>query len=131
MKRKTLVILLCIFIFISGMIIVGSVMFKNINNNLEELSQTTIPEIDLSQMEDGVYFGSYSVFPVEVEVKVTISNHMMESIVILKHVNGQGSAAENILVDVIDDQTLQVDAVSGATYSSKVILLAIYDALTN
>jgi uncharacterized protein with FMN-binding domain len=49
----------------------------------------------------------------------------------LKHVNGKGTAAESIPETVVEKQTLQVDSVSGATYSSKVILLAIETALKN
>jgi uncharacterized protein with FMN-binding domain len=47
----------------------------------------------------------------------------------LEHRNGQGEAAEVIPQMVVDAQSLQVDAISGATFSSKVILLAIEDAL--
>jgi uncharacterized protein with FMN-binding domain len=47
----------------------------------------------------------------------------------VKHVNGQGKPAEVITEKVIETQSLQVDVVSGATYSSKVILKAIENAL--
>ncbi len=36
-----------------------------------------------------------------------------------------GQPAEAIIEDVVEDQSLDVDSVSGATYSSRVILKAI------
>jgi uncharacterized protein with FMN-binding domain len=75
--------------------------------------------------------GSYSVFPVSVDVEVEVSNHVITSILITKHDNGQGTPAEVIIDDVILAQSIDVDSISGATYSSKVILLAIKDALSN
>jgi uncharacterized protein with FMN-binding domain len=41
----------------------------------------------------------------------------------------QGQGAEIIPEKVIEAQSLKVDSVSGATYSSKVILKAIQDAI--
>ena len=40
-----------------------------------------------------------------------------------------GNKAETIVDDVVDKQTLDVDTVSGATVSSKVILKSIENAL--
>ena len=80
-------------------------------------------------VEDGDYIGSYSVFTVSVEVEVTVKNHTIEEIELLKHKNAQGQGAEIIPEKVIEAQSLKVDSVSGATYSSKSILLAIENAL--
>jgi len=46
------------------------------------------------------------------------------SFTILEHDNGKGGKAEKIVDDVIKAQSLNVDVVSGATVSSKVILKA-------
>lgn len=48
---------------------------------------------------------------------------------ILKHRNGKGKKAEVIIDDVIKEQSLLVDAVTGATISSRAIFKAIEDAL--
>lgn len=48
----------------------------------------------------------------------------------LEHQNGLGKKAGIINKSVIDNQTLKVDSVSGATVSSKVILKAIENALS-
>lgn len=48
---------------------------------------------------------------------------------IIEHENGLGSKAEKIVDDVISRQSLKVDAVSGASASSKCIIKAIENAL--
>lgn|GEM_PF-5297083 len=84
---------------------------------------------DLTQVSDGTYTGNYARFPLDVEVEVVIDDHTIVQIDLLKHRNGEGQAAETIPAEVIREQSLEVDAVSGATYSSIVILKAIEDAL--
>jgi uncharacterized protein with FMN-binding domain len=128
--KKATKILVIILVFL---IVVGFSIFyfvQKIEASLSELSSIEIEDIDLTQIEDGVYEGSYSVFPVSVEVKVTVENNVITDIEIIKHVSGQGQPAEVIILDVIAEQSLNVDVITDATYSSKVILLAIKDALT-
>ena len=50
-------------------------------------------------------------------------------IVMLSHGHGPNHGADALLPRVIDAQSLAVDAVSGSTYSSKVVLKAIETAL--
>ena len=104
---------------------------KTIEASLEQIRNTPISDVDLSQVADGVYTGSCHVFPVTAEVKVTVENHRISSIELTKHISGRGSKAEVIPGRVVEAQTLTVDAVSGATYSSMVILRAIEDALSS
>ena len=58
-----------------------------------------------------------------------MQNHVLTAVELVKHRHGRGAAAEVIPDAVLRQQTLGVDAISGATYSSKVILKAIDDAL--
>ncbi len=109
---------------------IGAAVFvKMSQDSLNQLVKTPITDVDLSVVEDGSYDGSYSAFPVSVTVKVTVEDHAITEILITKHDNGQGKPAEVIIDDVLSSQSIDVDVISGATYSSKVILLAIRDAL--
>ena len=85
--------------------------------------------IDLASLEDGVYPGSYAAFPVKVKLEVILKNHLIEDIKILEHVNGKGKPAEDIVKAMIEKQTIDVDVIAGATYSSRVIQKAIEVAL--
>ncbi|MBU0927264.1 MAG: FMN-binding protein [Spirochaetes bacterium] len=81
-------------------------------------------------LADGAYKGFYDGGMVKAEVEVTIAGGSMTSVKILRHECGTGKPAEVIVDDVVAAQNLGVDAVSGSTYSSKVILKAIEVALT-
>ena len=86
---------------------------------------------DLSNIQDGNYIGEYTITPVFVKVEVSVSNHRITNITVLQHDNGLGSMAENIVNDVVEEQSLDIDAVSGATVSSKCILKAVENAIEN
>ena len=58
-----------------------------------------------------------------------ILNGMITKIDILKHYHGPGFGADEITEEVIKKQTLEVDAVTGATKSSFVLKKAIENAL--
>jgi uncharacterized protein with FMN-binding domain len=83
-----------------------------------------------SGLANGAYRGSYDGGMVKAEVEVTIDGGAIAGIEILRHDCGTGKPAERIVSDVVAAQSLDVDVVSGATHSSKVILKAIETALT-
>lgn len=120
---KTAAILLLVLVLAAG------AAMAYMAKELAPLEQVVIPEADLSVVQDGVFEGSYKAGPVQVVLDVTVKDHQITKVDLIKHVNGQGRPAEAILDQVIAAQSLQVDAVTGATYSSKAILLAIQDAL--
>jgi len=128
-RKRTVIIALLIILFVIILAITGAKSY--IESNLERVADMSISDVDLSKTEDGVYAGSCKAFPVAAEVEVTVNNNRITNIEIKKHNNGQGSQAEIIPDKVVEAQTLEVDIVSGATYSSKVILKAIESALNN
>jgi uncharacterized protein with FMN-binding domain len=128
-KKKTLLFVALSIIVV--IILVGAGVKIYLEENLNKVATAVIKDVDLTEVEDGVYNGSYNAFPIMVVVKVTVSNHNITEIELVKHMNGQGTPAEVITNKVIEAQSLQVDIVSGATYSSKVILKAIENALSN
>ncbi len=129
MKRKYKVLII-IGAVVAVLVIAGIVAFSVISKSLETLKQIEVKEADLAGIADGVYEGSYSAFPTSAEVRVTVADHVITDIELVKHFHGRGGAAEAIPGMVVEAQSLKVDVVSGATTSSKVILLAIEDALS-
>ena len=104
---------------------------SGIKEEMEDFAENgVIATPDLSGIDDGSYEGKYRSGVVNVKVLVTVSEHAITGIEILKHFNGQGGPAEAIVDDIIEKQSLDVDAVTGATYSSKVIRKAVEVALT-
>lgn len=121
-----------IFIVVIAIICAGIGLYKvtaSIDQNLSKLKQMKIEDIDLSKISDGIYQGNFELFPVSAEVSVTIKAHQISEIDLIKHNNGKGAAAETITDEVLKAGSLHVDAISGTTFSSKVILKAIENAL--
>ncbi len=127
--KKPVKILLVIFSVIVFLFVAATVFVSLSANKLESLKDISVKDVDLSAIPDGTFTGKHEVFPVMVTVEVTVSNHVITEIKLVRHFNGQGQEAESIPDTVVEKQSLAVDVVSGATYSSKVILLAIKDAL--
>lgn len=117
----------CVVIIIG--IIVGGRYLNSVKVYQKAVKDLKIGSIDLSKIPDGEYTGSCNVDFISVKVIVTVKNHKIENINLAEHKNGRGKAAEVITDKVLDSQSLQVDTVSGATNSSKVILKAIENAL--
>lgn len=93
------------------------------------IKKIEIGTVDLSKISDGKYTGGFDALLISAKVEVTVSNKKIKNIVLLNHKNERGKPAEVITDRVVEAQSLQVDAISGATNSSKVILKAIENAL--
>lgn len=126
---RKLYIIIIVILVLALVYIIAKIFLSRFKAGLENIDKLEINDIDLNSVEDGDYIGSCSAFPVSAEVKVTVKNHTIKEIELIKHNNGRGKDAEIIPQKVTDTQSLSVDTVSGATYSSKVILKAIHDAL--
>lgn len=84
--------------------------------------------LDLRNVADGIYVGKDSYVTLEVK----IVNHKIDSIEILNNKPGDYAAsAEKVTERVITAQSLDVDAISGATTTSKKILSAISAAFSD
>lgn len=128
MKVKRILFGAACFVIIVG-IIVGIRYLNSVKNYQKAVKELKIGNIDLSKISDGEYTGSCNVDFISAKAVVTVKNHKIENINLAEHKNGRGKAAEVITDKVVDSQSLQVDTVSGATNSSKVILKAIENAL--
>ena len=122
-----------VLIVISALLVItlfaGGLYLKSIGDYKAKVNALTFDEIDLTKVVDGVYEGQCDTGVVQARVQVTVRDHRMESIELLEHENGRGTPAEAILSQMVQKQTTEVDAVSGATCSSKVIRKAVENAL--
>jgi len=128
LKKKQIILLVAMLLVVAAAAGVGLIRAK-VTNIEKQLDEIVISDVDLTQVANGTYKGSCSVFPVSVEVSVTVKDHAIIAIELDKHEHGQGAAAEVIADRVVEAQSLLVDTISSATYSSKVILKAIENAL--
>ena len=88
-------------------------------------------EIEQKRLVDGVYDGSYRHGPNSATVRVTISEGKVVDIELIKHfASWKGDKANDIIPQrIVVEQSTDVDAVSGATNSSRVIMNAVQEAL--
>jgi len=116
MKKLLVIALISIFIMSC------STAYKNITAQMP----------DLSQLSDGIYRGMYDLSgtPIKVTVDVNVQNNRITNIEITEHFcSPVGKKAEKIIEQIIEKQNLNIDAVSGATASSKSIIKAVENAL--
>ena len=115
-----------IVIFIFTIVLIGGAVYlKNVADYKQAVKETTFDEINISDVSDGVYIGEYDVNFIYAKVEVTVQNGEITDIIILEH----GKAAETVINEIVDEQRIDVDAVSGATNSSIVIKKAVENAL--
>ena len=97
--------------------------------NATEDTQTVTGSFELA---DGVYKGSATGFSGPVTVAVTIMDKKVTSIDILSSTDDEAffNRAKGVIDRIISSQSLDVDVVSGATYSSNGIIGAVKNALT-
>lgn len=88
-----------------------------------------ISNIDITAIRDGVYTGSANNGVVKATVSVEVSKGTIQNIMILEHEHLLGKPAEKIIDSIIEQQSLEVDAVTSATYSSDTIRKALENAL--
>lgn len=87
-------------------------------------------DIQYDKLIDGIYEGSFKGGLNSANVKVTIKDQKIVHIEIIKHDAWKGKKAEPIIPKrIIEKQSTNVDAVTGATNSSHVIMNAVQKAV--
>ena len=126
-KKKIISVIILLFSLIG--LICGAVYLKNVADYKRAIGETTFDEIDIADVSDGIYIGEYDVNFIYAKVEVTVEDGEIVSINILEHRHERGKAAEKVIEKIIEEQKIDVDAVSGATNSSTVIKKAVENAL--
>jgi len=101
----------------------------NLSDYKAKVKATTIENVDLLQVKDGIYQGECDFDLVRALVSVQVNDQQIVTINLLQHDNGWGKKAEVIVDRIKQQQSLEVDVVTGATASSKAILKATERAL--
>ena len=125
--KKFLKVLLYVFI---ALVVLAGAMAIFATKGLKEAKSLEISSIDLSNVEDGEYTGSYENGRFSNEVVVTVKD---QEIVKIEHINAENNPQkfvyDEIISAVISEQKVDIDTVSGATATTNALLRAIEDAL--
>ena len=130
MSKKKVVLLVIMLLLLIGLVW-GIIYLKSVSDYKQAVKETTFEEINISDIPDGVYIGEYDVNFIYAKVEVTVQNGEITNINILEHRHERGKTAEVITDSIVDEQKIDVDAISGATNSSTVIKKAVENALKN
>lgn len=125
---KRLLKVLVMFLLLMVLICAGG--FFYLSRGLEAGENVVINGLDVSTLPDGFYQGKYEHGRWTNEVKVTVKAQKITAIEIIDDVTiAQPGLADKIFGEVIQAQNTKVDAVSGATVTSKAYLKAIENAI--
>ena len=126
-KKKTVLFVIMFLLFVG--FVLGILYLKSVADYRQAVRETTFEDINISDIPDGVYVGEYDVDFIYAKVEVTVQNGEITNINILEHRHERGKTAEVITDSIVDEQKIDVDAISGATNSSTVIKKAVENAL--
>ncbi len=134
-KRKAAIITFCV---IAGLGIIAAIAVIStmsiLSNQYKHVQEMVINDVSAAQLQDGDYAGEYAYGKNTYHVNVTVTDGKIAGIglaVDTKDSNQKYVNKASALIDeVVSSQSLQVDCVSGATRSSKSILKAVENALS-
>jgi len=121
MKKGLLITLIVIGAFLALM---AFVLF----NGMGSIRAMQVPAVDLTRLSDGTYKGAFSRGRWSYAVEVTMKGGRIESIA-LQDPKKLDDLARKAIAQVIEKQSVTVDAVSGASISSKAFYKAVENAL--
>lgn len=125
-KKK---LLLFILVLLSVAVLSIGFLLFNAQKDLQAMLNEGVLDFDLRELSPGAYQGSFALFPVSAKVEVHLRDNAIENIELLDHFHGRGYNGEAIIDEIMKEQSLNVDMISGATHSSFVILKAVENAL--
>jgi uncharacterized protein with FMN-binding domain len=126
MKRVFKIILVIVIIF--AVIAAGGIFY--LTRGLNEIQEMTLNGINLSNISDGSYYGSYVSGRWTNTLEVHVEGGRISKINVFENVRFvQDGVSDALFSKVVSAQDTRVDTVSGATITSKAYLKAIENAL--
>ncbi|MDD3656391.1 MAG: FMN-binding protein [Atribacterota bacterium] len=115
-----------------AILVIGLGGFIYATQGMSKYRKMVINDIDLSKLKDGVYQGAFTDGRWKNELEVTVKDHTITDIKMVKASDwsGMNAFSEKVFQLVKEKQSLQIDTVSGATVNTKAVLKSIENALT-
>jgi len=113
------------------LVVVALAVLIYLSCGLRQGAILAISNVDFSALPDGIYRGTYQGGRWTNTVEVAVLSGMIRSIRVIKDVQFQlDHVREQVLERIVEEQSTVVDAVSGATVTSKAYMKAVENALT-
>ena len=130
MRRRTLKVVVISAAVLILLIVAGTVGITRLTNRLDAyLDDVELSAVNIASLEDGVYHGEADAGIIKVSLDVVVQSGEIQQIRLLEHRNGKGGAGEGVLDTIVARQSTVVDTISGATYSSIILMAAVQNAL--
>ena len=119
-----------IFVIAAAVVIPAVIMGAGIIHSVLSVRNMEISEADISSLPDGVYRGREDYLGFTCNAEVTVRGHRIEDVKLSEdRTDAWVEKAKGVGAEVVKKQSLKVDAVTGATITSKAMLKAIEKAL--
>ena len=130
MKKKILIVVGIVLV----LAVAGGTIFKMKLSQMEEevkMEFERVADVDISAVPDGTYSAKWGKFVNNADLEVVVKDGKIEKINMNKMDAGSGYEALETIDRIVENQKVKVDAVTGATTSSKVIMITTAKALQN
>ena len=123
--KKVLVVVVCL------VVLAGGFLFY-LTRGLNKVKELDFTDIDLENIEDGLYRGEFESGRFTNKIEVKVENKQIVDLTIKEDVTfALSEVPEKLFDNIFETQSLDVDVVSGATVTSNAYLKAIEDALVD
>jgi uncharacterized protein with FMN-binding domain len=131
MSRRLFIVIGIVVVFLITAVVLFLFVIAPQLREQRQVRNMSIQTIDLKRVSEGTFRGDFTYDNFTYEVEVSVKNHKIQAIAIMRNRStGYAKKAEGIVRRIINSQSLQIDAITGATTTSKALLKAIENALS-
>jgi uncharacterized protein with FMN-binding domain len=98
-------------------------------SGMSAVREMAVNPVDLSEIADGLYPGSFRKGRFSYSVEATVKDHRIQAVKSTGGKQAQGTVVRQILARIVEEQSVKVDTVSGASLTTKAVSKAIENAL--
>ena len=130
--KKLFKVLIPVVLAVIAVVVIGLSIF---NKGMADIKKLSVESIDVSLLKDGNYFGEYENGRWQYHVEVTVCDGEIKEIRVLNTKTGPfemkmyDDVNTELIQRIVQNQSLQVDTITGATVNSKALLKAVENAL--
>lgn len=110
-------------------IMFGGYLVLRKKNQIAEASKLPFTQVELSDIDDGVYSGKTYTSFLHLELEVEVKEHRLTDIKVLKNDGIDGETAKPIINEMIKQNSIVVPAIKGAELGSIVYISCVNQAL--
>ncbi|MBS4016540.1 MAG: FMN-binding protein [Candidatus Latescibacteria bacterium] len=130
LKKALIAIAIIIAVFITALVVFYFTLMRPAFKEINAIQDMEIGEVDLSLVADGAYQGDFAYGKFTCEVEVFVKDHKIEGITAIQNRDTKyAKMSEGVLVKIVEKQSPNVDAITGATTTSKAFMKAVENAL--